>query len=354
MDRQAAFGSGDEAHCADLAEEFADAQESVRQALRRNPIKLIVQIPCYNEEETLPRVLADIPRAIEGVDCIEVQVIDDGSTDRTVEVAQAHGVDHIVRNKSNKGLARTFQAGINNAIDQGADIIVNTDGDHQYPGRHIADLVRPIIEGRADVVIGDRNPGANPEFSPLKRSLQKVGTRVVANLSGIAVGDAVSGFRAYSRDAALKINVMTSFSYTTETLIHAGQNGLTVAFVPVETNSATRPSRLFKSMRSFLRRQVISILRSYFMYRSLYAFMTLGLMMAAIGLVPILRFLYFFAIGEGEGKIQSLVIGSMFVGLGYITFVIAFLSDAIATNRRISEECLERLRRMEAQGREMQ
>jgi len=350
MDRQASFGSGDEAFSADFEEEFASEYELARQAVRRGPVKLIVQIPCYNEEETLPRVLADIPREIEGVDIIEVQVIDDGSTDQTVEVAHAHGVDHIIRNKSNKGLARTFQAGINNAIAEGADIIVNTDGDHQYPGRYIADLVRPIIEGRADVVIGDRNPSENPEFSRLKRSLQKVGTAVVENLSGIEVGDAVSGFRAYSRDAALKINVMTSFSYTTETLIHAGQNGLTVAFVPVETNSATRPSRLFKSMRSFLRRQVVSILRSYFMYRSLYAFMTLGLVTAAIGLIPILRFLYFFAIGEGEGKIQSLVIGSLFVGLGYITVVIAFLSDSIATNRRISEECLERLRRMEAQG----
>jgi glycosyltransferase involved in cell wall biosynthesis len=352
MDRQASFGAGDEAYSADHEVEFVSEREFARQAARRAPIKLIVQIPCYNEEQTLPRVLADIPREIEGVDCIEVQVIDDGSTDRTVEVAHAHGVDHIVRNKSNKGLARSFQAGINNAVAQGADIIVNTDGDHQYPGRYIADLVRPIVEGRADVVIGDRNPSENPEFSRLKRSLQKVGTAVVENLSGIEVGDAVSGFRAYSRDAALKINVMTSFSYTTETLIHAGQNGLTVAFVPVETNSATRPSRLFKSMRSFLRRQVISILRSYFMYRSLYAFMTLGLLMAAIGMVPILRFLYFFAIGEGDGMIQSLVIGSLFVSLGYVTVIIAFLSDSIATNRRIAEECLERLRRMDAGGRE--
>ncbi|MDG2004821.1 MAG: glycosyltransferase family 2 protein [Novosphingobium sp.] len=354
MDRQVSFGSGDDAFSEDFAEELATefefAQQGDHPAPANLPIKLIVQIPCFNEEETLPRVLADIPREIDGVDCIEVQVIDDGSSDRTVEVAQANGVQHIVRNKSNKGLARSFQAGINNAVSQGADIIVNTDGDHQYPGRHIADLVRPIIEGRADVVIGDRNPSENPEFSALKRSLQKVGSAVVENLSGIEVGDAVSGFRAYSRDAALKINVMTSFSYTTETLIHAGRSGLTVEFVPIKTNSATRPSRLFKSMQSFLRRQVVSILRSYFMYRSLSAFMTLGLVMAAIGLIPILRFVYFFAIGQGDGNIQSLVIGSMLAGLGYITFVIAFLSDSIATNRRISEECLERLRRMEAQS----
>jgi glycosyltransferase involved in cell wall biosynthesis len=352
MDRQPSFGSGEESFSGDFDEDFAAGHEEVvLPAPSRAPVKLIVQIPCYNEEETLPRVIADIPREIEGVGVIEVQVIDDGSTDRTVEVAQALGVRHIVRNKTNKGLARSFQAGINNAIAQGADIVVNTDGDHQYPGRHIADLVRPIVEGRADVVIGDRNPSANPEFSALKRKLQKLGSAVVENLSGIEVGDAVSGFRAYSREAALKINVMTSFSYTTETLIHAGQNGLTVAFVPVETNSATRPSRLFTSMRSFLRRQVVTILRSWFMYRSLYAFMTLGLVTAAIGMVPILRFLYFFAIGEGEGKVQSLIIGSLFVGLGYISFVIAFLSDAIATNRRLSEECLERLRRIESDRR---
>ena len=307
-------------------------------------LKLIVQIPCFNEEQSLPAVLADIPKSIDGIAIIEVQIIDDGSSDDTVGVALAHGVEHIVRNKVNKGLARTFQAGINHALAQGADIIVNTDGDHQYPGRYIADLVRPIVEGRADVVIGDRNPSRNPEFSALKRSLQKFGTAVVENLSGIVVSDAVSGFRAYSRAAAVKINVMTGFSYTTETLIHAGQSGLTVLAVPVETNSATRPSRLFKSMGGFLSKQVVTILRSSFMYRPLRTFLTLGLAMAAIGLVPILRFIYYYLIGEGDGMIQSLVIGSLFVTAGYVTIVIAFLGDAIATNRRLTEECLERLR----------
>ena len=315
-------------------------------------VRLIIQIPCYNEEETLPRVLADMPRAIDGVDTIEIQIVDDGSSDRTVEVARAHGVHHIVRNKGNKGLARSFQAGLNHAIAQGADIIVNTDGDHQYPGRYIADLVRPIVEGRADVVVGDRNPGANPEFSPLKRFLQRFGTRVVRNLSGVDIADAVSGFRAYSREAALKINVMTKFSYTTETLIHAGQNGLTVHSVPIETNPATRPSRLFTSMTGFLRKQVVTILRSVFMYRPLSAFLTLGLVMTAIGVIPILRFAYYFLIGAGDGKVQSLIIGSLFVSVGYITSVIAFLSDAIATNRRISEECLERLRKLDAKDSE--
>lgn len=315
-------------------------------------LKLVIQVPCFNEEDTLARVLDDMPKAIEGIEIIEIQVIDDGSSDRTVEVARANGVHHIVRNRGNKGLARTFQAGINNAIASGADIIVNTDGDHQYPGRYIADLVRPIVEHRADVVVGDRRPGDNREFSPLKRFLQRFGTRVVRNLSGVdSVSDAVSGFRAYSRAAALKINVMTRFSYTTETLIHAGQSGLTVLSVPVETNSATRPSRLFTTMSAFLRKQVVTILRSYFMYRPLSAFLTLGMAMTALGLIPILRFAWFYAIGEGAGHVQSLVIGSLFVSVGYITAVIAFLSDAIATNRRLTEECLERLRKIEADRR---
>jgi glycosyltransferase involved in cell wall biosynthesis len=321
-------------------------------ALRAQGLKLVIQIPCYNEEDTLARVLEDLPRAIAGIETIEVQVIDDGSRDRTVEVALANGVHHVVRNRGNKGLAHTFQAGINNAIAQGADIIVNTDGDHQYPGRYIADLVRPIVEGRADVVVGDRRPGDNQEFSGLKRFLQRFGTRVVRHLSGVeTVTDAVSGFRAYSRAAALKINVMTRFSYTTETLIHAGQSGLTVLSVPVETNSATRPSRLFTSMSAFLRKQVVTILRSFFMYRPLSAFLTLGLVMTALGMIPILRFVWFYAMGEGDGHVQSLVIGSLFVSVGYVTAVIAFLSDAIATNRRLTEECLERLRKMDADRR---
>lgn len=313
-------------------------------------MKLIIQIPCYNEEETLPSVLADLPKSIAGIDTIEVQVIDDGSSDRTVEVARAHGVHHIISNMSNKGLARTFQKGINNALAEGADIIVNTDGDHQYPGRYIAALVQPILDRRADVVIGDRNPGRNPDFTPTKRALQRLGSGVVRRMAGVDIRDAVSGFRAYSRDAALKINVMTSFSYTTETLIHAGQHGLTIVSVPIQTNTVTRPSRLFGSISSFLRKQLVSILRSYFMYRPLYAFLTLGVLMLAIGAVPIVRFLYFFVIGEGDGKVQSLIIGSLFVGLGYITTVIAFLSDSIATNRRLLEEVLERLRKTDLRG----
>lgn len=311
-------------------------------------MKLIVQIPCFNEEKTLPEVVADIPRTIPGISKVEVLIIDDGSTDRTVDVARQIGVDHIVKNISNLGLARSFQAGMEEALRLGADIIVNTDGDNQYSGASIADLVKPVVDRKADITVGDRNPGANPEFSGLKRFLQKFGTAVVRNLSKLEVNDAVSGFRAYSRDAALSINVMTQFSYTTETLIHAGQHGLVVQSIPVATNPSTRPSRLAGSMFGFLRKQVITILRSYFMYRPLAAFLWAGILMSAIGTIPILRFLYYYLIGDGDGKIQSLVLGSMFLLAGYITAIIAFLSDGLATNRRLTESVLHRVRQLEA------
>lgn len=310
-------------------------------------MKLVVQIPCLNEEDNLPDVLRGIPTEIPGIDVIETQIIDDGSTDRTVEIAREMNVTYILRNNTNKGLAYSFQAGIENALANGADIIVNTDGDNQYDGSSIADLVAPIVEGRADMVLGDRNPTQNTEFSPLKRMLQGVGSSVVRNLAQVDISDAVSGFRAYSRKAAFGINVMTRFSYTTETLIHAGQQGLTIASVDVRTNKTTRPSRLFKSMRSFISKQAVTILRSYVMYRPLNAFMTLGAIMALIGVLPILRFLYLFIIGQGDGNIQSLVLGGVFLLAGYLTMVLALLSDTIATNRRLLEQILRRVRKLE-------
>ncbi|WP_428651010.1 glycosyltransferase family 2 protein [Roseibium sp.] len=310
-------------------------------------MKLIVQIPCFNEETTLPLVIAGIPRSFPGVDAVEILVIDDGSSDRTAAIAREHGADHVISNNRNKGLASSFQAGIEAALARGADIIVNTDGDNQYSGSSIPDLVRPILEQRADIVVGDRNPGDNSDFSWLKRQLQKIGTRIVGNLARVDVNDAVSGFRAYSRNAAYTINVMTRFSYTTESLIHAGQRDLTVVSVPVMTNPTTRPSRLTGSTSGFLRKQIVTILRSYFMYRPLSAFLSAGLVMIAIGLLPVLRFLFYYATGDGEGHIQSLVLGSMFLLAGYITVVIAFLSDSLSTNRRLTESVLERVRQLE-------
>lgn len=310
-------------------------------------MKLIIQIPCYNEAETLPRVLADIPDSLPGIDTIETLIIDDGSTDGTSDVARELGVTHIVENTGNIGLARSFQRGLNAALAAGADVIVNTDGDHQYAGSSIGDLIRPVVEGRADVVVGDRQTAKSEEFSALKRYLQGLGSSVVRRLSGLDIADAVSGFRAYSRQAAMGTNVLSTFSYTTETLIQAGRRGLIVTSVPVATNPSTRPSRLMRSLAGFILKQIVTILRAYIMYRPLRVFGTLAAIMIVIGLVPILRFLYFYLIGEGDGHVQSLILGTMFFSLGYLTFVVALLSDVTASNRQLLESTLERVRRIE-------
>lgn len=310
-------------------------------------MKLIVQIPCLNEEENLAQVLEGIPKEIPGITTIETQIIDDGSSDRTVEIAKQMKVTYILRNHTNRGLAYSFEAGVENALRNGADIIVNTDGDHQYDSAGIADLVKPIVECRADVVLGDRQPAQNATFSPIKRLLQKAGSAVVSNLAQVDISDAVSGFRAYSRKAALSINVMTRFSYTTETLIHAGQQGFNITSVVISTNPTSRPSRLFRSMWSFVGKQAATILRSYVMYRPLNAFMSLGAVMILIGLIPVLRFLYLFLAGNGDGNIQSLVLGGVFLLAGYITVVLALLSDTISTNRQLLERILRRVRDIE-------
>lgn len=310
-------------------------------------MKLIVQIPCYNEEATLAETVADIPRDIDGIDVVEVLVIDDGSTDGTVEVARRIGVDHIVCNKSNLGLARTFAAGMEACLERGADIVVNTDGDNQYAGHSIPDLVQPIIDGRADIVIGDRNTDSIEHFSTWKKWLQKLGSALVRNLSGLAVGDVVSGFRAYTRDAAFGTNVFSEFSYTVETLIQAGSQNRTVVSVPVDTNPKKRESRLFKSLPNFLRKQSITLVRSYTMYRSLRVFSIISLCLVIIGIIPVARFLIFYLLGDGDGRIQSLILGSVFIILGYVTFVMALLADATATNRKMLEVTLEKMRRLE-------
>jgi len=310
-------------------------------------MKLIVQIPCYNEEQTLPQTVADIPREIDGIDEVELLVIDDGSTDRTVEVARELGVDHIVRNKVNMGLARTFRRGLEASLQAGADIIVNTDGDNQYCGSDIPKLVQPILEGRADIVIGDRQTDKIPHFSPLKKKLQWLGSAVVRKLAGVWVPDAVSGFRAFSREAAIRTNIVSPFSYTIETVIQAGKKDMAVVSVPVCTNPKTRESRLFKSIPSFVGRQVSTIVRMYAMYQPLRVFFYLGTFLSVIGIIPIIRFLYFYMTTGGAGHLQSLVLGGVLLLMGFIAYLAGLVADLISFNRQLLEMTLEKVRRLE-------
>ncbi|MEW6293383.1 MAG: glycosyltransferase family 2 protein [Pseudomonadota bacterium] len=310
-------------------------------------MKLIVQIPCLNEEHTLPQTLADIPRQIEGIDKVEILIIDDGSTDRTVEVARQHGVEHILINKKNLGLARTFRKGLDACLHHGADIIVNTDGDNQYAGWDIPKLVRPILEGKADIVVGDRRTGRIGHFSGPKKLLQKLGSRVVRNLSEVDIPDAVSGFRAISREAALSINIVSSFSYTTEMLIQAGKKHMAVTSVPVETNAKTRESRLFKSIPKFIERQLTTMVRMYAMYQPLRVFFFIGLILGTIGVLPILRFLYLYFTGDGDGHIQSLILGGVLLMMAFLSWLVGLVADLINFNRQLIEITLEKVRRME-------
>ena len=311
------------------------------------PIKLIVQIPCFNEEATLPQTVADIPRAIAGVDRIEILIIDDGSSDRTVEVAEALGVDHIIRHKTNKGLAASFRTGLDRCLSLGADIVVNTDGDNQYAGADIARLVQPILEGKADIVVGDRQTSTAVHFSPAKRLLQFVGSWVVRKLSGTDIPDAVSGFRAISREAALNLNIVSAFSYTTEMLIQSGRKRMAITSVPVGTNPKTRESRLFRSIPSFVRKSATTMLRIYSMYQPLKTFFFLGLALIFVGSIPVTRFLIAYLEGQGEGKIQSLVLGGALLVIGLTTFLIGMLADLINFNRQLLEMTLEKVRRLE-------
>jgi glycosyltransferase involved in cell wall biosynthesis len=311
-------------------------------------LKLIVQIPCFNEEATLPETIADIPRQIDGIDTIEILIIDDGSRDRTSEIARELGVHHIVRNKRNMGLARTFRVGLDRCIALGADVIVNTDADNQYCGADIEKLVRPILDGRVDVVVGDRQTEKIDDFSARKKLLQRVGSWVVRNFSDVDVPDAVSGFRAISRDAAMRLNIVSPFSYTIEMLIQVGKKGMAFTSVPIRTNPKTRESRLFKSAFRFIERSATTLLRMYSMYQPLRVFTALGFVVAIIGLIPMLRFLYYYLFVDGAGKIQSLVIGSALLTIGVLTFFLGLVADLINHNRALIEIALEKTRRLEA------
>lgn len=310
--------------------------------------KLLIQIPCYNEEQTLPVTLAALPREIAGIDRIETLVIDDGSTDGTVAVAREAGVHHIVHFVANRGLARAFMAGLDACLQHGADIVVNTDADNQYRADDLHRLIEPIVGGQADIVIGCRPIQHIDEFSPLKKRLQRWGSRVVRSLSGLDIPDATSGFRAFSREAALRLTVLTSFTYTIETLIAAGKNDIATSWVPVRVNPQMRRSRLFRGNFQYLCRAVPSMLRIYAMYEPLKVFALLGLSLMAFGGLPILRFLYLFSIGQGSGHLQSLVLGASLFLLGFQISVIGLLADLIAANRRLVEDVLFRVRRAEA------
>ncbi len=310
-------------------------------------MRLIVQIPCYNEEHTLPATLADIPRVIPGIDSVEILVIDDGSRDRTIEVARAAGVEHILANKANVGLAKTFSRGLQMSLELGADIIVNTDGDNQYCGADIPKLIAPILAGTADVVVGDRQTGTIGHFSSRKKALQTFGSTMVRRFAKVDVPDAVSGFRAISRDAAMKLNIISTFSYTIEMLIQVGRKQIAVTSVPIRTNEKTRDSRLFKSIGQFIERSATTMLRMYAMYQPLRAFMFLGGFFFIVGVIPLIRFLILFLMDQGDGKIQSVVLGGIFVVIGILTFLLGLIADLIGHNRQLLEVTLEKVRLLE-------
>ena len=327
-------------------------------------VKVIVQIPCYNEEQTLPLVMRDMPRSIPGVDVIETLVIDDGSTDRTVEVARELGVDHVVRHAGNRGLAAAFQTGIDACLRLGADIIVNTDGDNQYPQAMIPDLVAPIVRGEADMVVGDRQVTKIAHFSPVKKRLQVLGSWVVRVASGTAVPDAPSGFRAFAREAALQLNVITKYTYTVETIVQAGKKNIKVASVPVTTNKVTRPSRLVRSVPDYLKKSAATIVRIYALYEPLKVFFYIGGLIVLVGLFGGARLLYFYLFGtEFEAgnwravftnHLPTVLFSVLAVVIGFQIWLIGLLADLIASSRRLTENTLYRVKRMELELHDLQ
>jgi len=304
-------------------------------------VKLVVQCACYNEEKTIGDVLKEIPKKIPGIDEIEVVIVDDGCTDKTVEIAKQHGVKHIVRHAKAQGLAYGFRDAIAKGLALGADIIVHTDGDNQYPGNRIPDLVAPILAGKADMVIADRQTAKIEHFSPLKKLLQRFGTWTLNKAASTNVPDAPSGFRAYSREAAMKLNVVTTFSYAMETLIQAGNKRFAIATIQIDTNPKTRESRLFKSQWEHIAKSGAAIFRAFLMYRPYVFFGTLGGVLFVIGLVPFARFLYFLAQGQGDGHLQSLIAGSVLLVASFIALTLGVVADLIRINRILLEQSLE-------------
>ena len=310
-------------------------------------MKLIIQIPCYNEAETLEIALNDLPKKIEGIDCIEYLIINDGSKDKTVEVAKKWGVHHVVNFKQNKGLAKGFMAGLDGCLRNGADIIVNTDADNQYCGADIEKLIRPILNGEADMVIGARPIDETEHFSWIKKKLQHFGSWVVRKASNTDIPDAPSGFRAFSREAAMRINVVNDYTYTLETIVQAGRERIAITSVPIRTNGELRPSRLFNSILGYVKKSMLTIIRAYMMYKPLRCFTFVAIIPTIIGLLIGFRYLYFVAMGTAGGHVQSLLLACTLIILGFVTFVVGLLADVLAANRKLIEDAQYHVRRAE-------
>lgn len=310
-------------------------------------MKLIIQIPCYNEAETLEIALNELPRHIEGIDTIEYLIINDGSKDDTVEVARRWGVHHVVNFKKNRGLAKGFMAGLDACLRNGADIIVNTDADNQYCGADIEKLVRPILEGKADIVIGARPIDQTEHFSPLKKKLQHFGSWVVRKASKSDIPDAPSGFRAYSREAAMRLNVTNEYTYTLETIVQAGRERIPMQAVPIRTNAELRPSRLFSSMFGYVKKSMLTIVRAFAMYKPMRFFMLAGLIPFTAGFLLGVRYLIFMAMGQADGHIQSLILASILLMMGFMTMIVGCLADVVAANRKILEDVQYHVRKLD-------
>ena len=316
--------------------------------IRRREMKLIIQIPCYNEAETLEIALNDLPKQIDGIDEIEYLIINDGSKDNTVQVAANWGVHHIVSFTKNKGLARGFMAGLEECLRQGADIIVNTDADNQYCGEDIEKIVRPILNGEADIVIGERPIDETEHFSPLKKKLQHLGSWVVRKASNTDIPDAPSGFRAYSREAALHMNVINEYTYTLETIVQAGRNKMAIMSVPIRTNAELRPSRLFSSMFGYIKKSMLTIVRAYLMYKPLRFFFWVGMIPFLIGVALGIRYIVLIFMGIAAGHIQSLIFSSMLILLGVMCWMIGVQADITSANRKILEDIQYMVRKQDA------
>lgn len=313
-------------------------------------MKLIIQIPCFNEAAALPVTLKDLPREIPGFDRVEWLVINDGSTDGTAEVALNNGADHVVSFTKNQGLARSFMAGLDSCIKLGADVIVNTDADNQYLAADIPALVAPILAGSADVVIGARPIDEIESFSLTKKMLQKAGSTIVRFVSKTTIPDAPSGFRAMTREAAMRFNVFNDYTYTLETIIQAGQKNIATESVPIRVNSSLRPSRLVKSNSSYIRKSLVTIVRIFVVYKAFRFFMSVGLTALSLGLLGGTRFLYYYVTGDGGGHVQSLILSSILLGVGFQTILTAFLADLLAVNRRLMEDVQYRVKKLEHPG----